>query len=64
MKTLESLKTSLLADSKTRAEYEALADEFKLARELIVQEVRARSACRSSSLHTRSSRTTGGSRKM
>lgn len=35
MKTLQALKTELLKHPDTRAEYEALADEFSLARELI-----------------------------
>ncbi|MFC7459404.1 helix-turn-helix transcriptional regulator [Hydrogenophaga defluvii] len=40
MKTLATLKTELLADTKTRQAYDALADEFEIARQLI--EVRAR----------------------
>jgi len=35
MKTLKTLKAELLKHPDTRAEYEALADEFSLARELI-----------------------------
>lgn len=35
MKTLKTLKAELLEHPGTRAEYEALADEFALARELI-----------------------------
>ncbi|MCZ2103088.1 MAG: helix-turn-helix transcriptional regulator [Comamonadaceae bacterium] len=35
MKTLKTLKAELLKHPDTRAEYEALADEFALARELI-----------------------------
>ena len=36
MKTLCTLKTELLADPDTRAEYDAMADEFSIAHELIV----------------------------
>jgi len=35
MKTLKTLKAELLKHPDTRAEYEAMADEFSLARELI-----------------------------
>jgi predicted transcriptional regulator len=35
MKSLHQLKTQLLADPQTRAEYDALAGEFETARELI-----------------------------
>lgn len=35
MKSLHQLKTELLANPQTRAEYEALAGEFETARELI-----------------------------
>jgi len=35
MKTLKTLKAELLKHPDTRAEYEALADEFSLAPELI-----------------------------
>ena len=35
MKTLHQLKTQLLANPQTRAEYDALAGEFETARELI-----------------------------
>lgn len=42
MKKLSDLKTRLLADPETRAEYEALAPEFELARELIEARTRAR----------------------
>lgn len=35
MKKLADLKTRLLADPETRAEYDALAGEFDMARELI-----------------------------
>jgi predicted transcriptional regulator len=41
MKTLKSLKTELLADPETRAEYEAMAGEFDMARELISARSRA-----------------------
>lgn len=41
MKTLKSLKTALLADADTRAEYDKLADEFSMARELIAARSRA-----------------------
>jgi predicted transcriptional regulator len=41
MKTLKTLKAELLADPKTLAEYEALADEFDVARELIAARGRA-----------------------
>lgn len=41
MKTLKALKTELLADSATRAEYDAMADEFDMARELIAARSRA-----------------------
>lgn len=42
MKTLTDLKKKALADPKIRAEYEALADEFDMARELIEARLRAR----------------------
>ena len=35
MKTLKTLKAEWLSDPQTRAEYEALADEFDMAREMI-----------------------------
>ena len=35
MKTLKTLKAQLLADPSTRAAYDAQADEFAMARELI-----------------------------
>jgi hypothetical protein len=35
MKSLEQLKTKLLKNPQTRAEYEAMADEFETVRELI-----------------------------
>jgi DNA-binding XRE family transcriptional regulator len=41
MKTLKTLKRQLLADEQTRAEYQALADEFSMARELIAARARA-----------------------
>ena len=36
MKTLRTLKAELLADPDTRAEYDAMANEFGMARELPV----------------------------
>ena len=41
MKTLKTLKAELLADPKTRAEYDAVANEFEMARELIAARARA-----------------------
>jgi DNA-binding XRE family transcriptional regulator len=41
MKKLADLKTRLLADPQTRAEYDALADEFDMARQLIEARTRA-----------------------
>lgn len=41
MKTLKTLKAEMLADEDTQAEYNALADEFELARELIAARARA-----------------------
>ena len=41
MKTLKALKVELLADAETRAEYDAMADEFDMARELIAARSRA-----------------------
>jgi len=41
MKTLKSMKAKMLADPQTRAAYEALADEFEVARELIAARTRA-----------------------
>ena len=41
MTTLKSLKAALLADTDTRAEYDALAGEFSMARELIAARSRA-----------------------
>lgn len=41
METLQSLKAELLADTDTRAEYDAMAEEFGMARELIAARTRA-----------------------
>ena len=41
MKTLKTLKRELLADAGTRAEYEVMADEYAIARELIAARARA-----------------------
>jgi len=41
MKTLKALKTELLAVPATRVEYDAMADEFDMARELIAARSRA-----------------------
>lgn len=41
MKTLKTLKRELLADAETRAAYDAMADEYTLARELIAARTRA-----------------------
>ena len=41
MKTLKNLKATLLADADTRAAYDALADEFGMARELVAARARA-----------------------
>ena len=41
MKTLKTLKAELLAQPQTRAEYEALAEQFDMARELIAVRGRA-----------------------
>lgn len=40
-KKLADLKTRLLADPKTRAEYQAQAPEFEIAKELIAARARA-----------------------
>lgn len=40
-RTLKAVKTRALRDSAVRAEYEALADEFEMARELISARSRA-----------------------
>ncbi|MGO9604676.1 MAG: hypothetical protein ACLQAT_15030 [Candidatus Binataceae bacterium] len=47
-KRLQSLKKKILADRETRTAYEAMADEFGLARELITARVRAGSPKRNS----------------
>jgi ribosome-binding protein aMBF1 (putative translation factor) len=41
MKNLKTLKSEMLADADTRAAYDALADEFAIARELIAARARA-----------------------
>ena len=41
MKPLAALKSRLLANPDTRAEYDALADEFDMARQLIQARTRA-----------------------
>ena len=41
MKTLKTLKAELLADPSTRAAYDAQAEEFALARELIAARTEA-----------------------
>ena len=41
MKTLHTLKAELLANTDTRAKYEAMAGEFSMARELIAARARA-----------------------
>lgn len=41
MKTLKKLKQEWLTDNKTRVEYQALADEFDMAGELIAARARA-----------------------
>ena len=41
MKTLKTPKRELLADAETRAAYEALADEYAIAREMIAARARA-----------------------
>lgn len=41
MKTLKKLKQELLADVSVQAEYNAMADEFAVARELIAARTRA-----------------------
>ena len=41
MKTLKTIKGKLLADPETRAAYDAMADEFDMARELIAARGRA-----------------------
>ena len=42
MKTLKTLKAEMLTDATIRAEYEVLADEFEMARELIAARNKAR----------------------
>lgn len=41
MKTLKELKAEMLADTATRAEYDAMAGEFEIARELVAARSRA-----------------------
>jgi DNA-binding XRE family transcriptional regulator len=41
MKSLDQLKTTLLKNPQTRAEYDALAGEFETARELITARTQA-----------------------
>lgn len=41
MKTLRTIKAELLADTDTRAEYDAMASEFSMTRELIAARGRA-----------------------
>ena len=41
VKTIHTIKTELLADPDTRAEYDAMASEFEMARELIAARSRA-----------------------
>lgn len=41
MKTLKTLKRDMRANAATRAEYEAMADEYAIARELIAARTRA-----------------------
>jgi predicted transcriptional regulator len=41
MKSLKTLKREMLGDTKTRAEYDELAGEFAIARELIAARSRA-----------------------
>lgn len=41
MKTLKTLKREMLADAATRADYDAITDEFAIARELIAARARA-----------------------
>ncbi|MDP2405928.1 MAG: hypothetical protein U1D36_11520 [Hydrogenophaga sp.] len=44
MKTLDQLKTKLLKNPQTRAEYDALAGEFEAARELMAAFVERQSS--------------------
>lgn len=41
MKTLKALRAELLADPETQTEYDAMANEFAMARELIAARSRA-----------------------
>jgi predicted transcriptional regulator len=41
MKTLKALKAELLTDPETRTQYEAMTEEFDMARELIAARSRA-----------------------
>ncbi len=41
MKTLKQMKTELLAEPAVKAEYDALADEFAIAHEMIAARARA-----------------------
>ena len=41
MKTLKTIKRELLTDAATRTDYEAMADEYAIARELIAARARA-----------------------
>ena len=41
MKTLQQLKSQMLANPETRKAYDAMADEFGMARELIAARARA-----------------------
>lgn len=41
MKTLKTIKRAMLADAATRAEYDAMAGEYAIARELIAARTRA-----------------------
>ena len=41
MKTLKTIKRGMLADAATRAEYDAMAGEYAIARELIAARTRA-----------------------
>ena len=41
MKNLKTLKRELLDDAKTRAAYDAMADEYAIAREMIAARTRA-----------------------
>jgi len=41
MKALKTLKREMLADASTRAEYDAMSEEFAIARELIAARTRA-----------------------